>query len=146
MRWPSAEVDVSAQLVEKLVRAQHPDLITGVIREMSPGFDNSIWRLGEDLVVRLPRRQVAVTLIENEQRWLPELARQLPLMVPAPIRVGRPSEDFPWPWTIAVWIEGTPGNVVDPSVLCRAAEPMGNFFRAMHHDRPTMRQPTSSAA
>jgi len=127
---------VSADLVEKLVHAQHPDLITGVIREMSPGFDNSIWRLGEKLVVRLPRRQIAVALIENEQRWLPELARRLPLMVPTPIRVGRPNEDFPWPWTIAKWIEGTPGNEVDPSVLTSAARPLGGFFRALHHDAP----------
>jgi aminoglycoside phosphotransferase (APT) family kinase protein len=136
VRWPSAEVDVSADLVERLVRAQHPDLITGVIREMPPGFDNSIWRLGEELVVRLPRRQVAVALIESEQRWLPELARRLPLLVPKPVRVGRPSEDFPWPWTIALWIEGTPGNEVDPNALRRAARPLGDFFRALHHDAP----------
>jgi aminoglycoside phosphotransferase (APT) family kinase protein len=128
---------MSADLVETLVRTQHPDLVKGPIREMSPGFDNSIWRLGEEYVVRLPRRQVAVALIESEQRWLPEMALRLPLLIPAPIRVGRPSEDFPWPWTIARWIEGTPGNDVDPRVLSRAATPLGRFLRAMHHDAPT---------
>jgi aminoglycoside phosphotransferase (APT) family kinase protein len=49
------------------------------------------------LVVRLPRRQAAVPLIESEQRWLPELAPRLPLAIPTPVRVGRPSERFPWP-------------------------------------------------
>jgi len=122
--------------VAALVRSQHPDLIDGEIREMSPGFDNTIWRLGEELVVRLPRRQVAVKLIESEQRWLPELAPQLPLAIPTPIRVGRPSETFPWPWSIAKWIDGTPGNVVDPSVLGGAAPLLGSFFRALHHDAP----------
>ncbi len=135
MRWPSAEVDVSADLVRELVRRQHPDL-GGDVREMTPGFDNSIWRLGADLVVRLPRRQVAVALIENEQRWLPELAPRLPLSVPTPIRVGRPSELFSWPWTIAKWIEGTPGNLVEPRVLGAAAADLGGFLRALHRDAP----------
>ena len=74
VRWPSAEVDVSANLVRELVRRQHPDLASDDVREMTPGFDNTIWRLGTDLVVRLPRRQLAVSLIESEQRWLPVLA------------------------------------------------------------------------
>jgi aminoglycoside phosphotransferase (APT) family kinase protein len=119
-----------------LLRAQHPDLIEGVVREVPPGFDNTIWRLGEELVVRLPRRQIAVPLLENEQRWLPGLALRLPLLVPLPVRVGRPSEDFPWPWSIAKWVEGTPGNEVNPDVLGRAATPLGSFFRALHHGAP----------
>ena len=127
---------MNATLVEELVRRQHPDLISGEIREMSPGFDNTIWRLGDELVVRLPRRKIAVALIESEQRWLPELAARLPLLIPTPIRVGRPSELFPWPWTIARWIEGTPGNEVDPRVLGPAAARLGQFLRAFHHDAP----------
>ena len=136
VRWPSAEIEVSADLVEQLVQSQHPDLINAGIREMTPGFDNTIWRLGDNLVVRLPRRQVAVALMRNEQRWLPELAHRLPLAIPTPIRVGRPSELFPWPWTIAQWIEGSPGNRVDPTVLAGAAIPLGTFFRALHRDAP----------
>jgi aminoglycoside phosphotransferase (APT) family kinase protein len=103
---------------------------------MAPGFDNTIWRLGEELVVRLPRRLVAVQLIENEQRWLPELAPRLPLSIPTPVRVGRPSEMFGWPWTIAKWIDGTPGNLLDPGALGPSAPLLGSFLRAMHHDAP----------
>src|SRR5580693_9225743 len=94
VRWPIAEVDMSADLVAALVRSQHPDLVDVEIREMSPGFDNTIWRLGDELMVRLPRRQVAVSLIESEQRWLPLLAPRLPVAIPTPVRVGRPSEMF----------------------------------------------------
>jgi aminoglycoside phosphotransferase (APT) family kinase protein len=136
VRWPDAEVEMSASLVEELVRRQHPDLLTGTIRELPSGFDNTIWRLGDELVIRIPRRRVAVQLIEAEQRWLPELARRLPLQVPSPLRIGAPSDLFPWPWTITRWIEGTPGNVVDPSVLSNAAVPLGEFFSALHHDAP----------
>jgi aminoglycoside phosphotransferase (APT) family kinase protein len=103
---------------------------------MPSGFDNSIWRLGDSLVVRVPRRLVAVPLIESEQRWLPELAPLLPLSIPTPIRVGLPSELFPWPWTIARWINGTPGNTVDDSVLGTSAARLGGFFRALHRDAP----------
>lgn len=127
---------MTAALVEELVRRQHPDLLGGPLREMTPGFDNTIWRLGADLVVRVPRRDVAVRLIESEQRWLPELAPRLPLLTPAPLRVGVPSDLFPWPWTIARWIEGTPGNLVDPSLLANVALPLGRFLRALHRDAP----------
>lgn len=136
MRWPDAEIEVNASLVEELVRRQHPDLGDGAVFEMSPGFDNTIWRLGGDLVVRLPRRQLAVALIETEHKWLPELAPRLPLLVPTPVRVGQPSELFPWPWTIARWIEGTPGNEVDPATRGRAAVTLGEFLRALHSDAP----------
>lgn len=137
VRWPDAEIEVTATLVEELVRRQHPDIAVGEIREMSPGFDNSIWRLGDDLVVRLPRRQVAVRLIESEQRWLPEFEPRLALSIPTPVREGRPSELFPWPWTIAKWIEGTPGNEVDLASRGRAALPLGQFFRSLHRVAPS---------
>jgi len=127
---------MDATLVAQLVQSQHPDLISGDIREMSSGFDNTIWRLGDDYVVRVPRRLVAVPLIESEQRWLPELAPRLPLAIPTPVRVGRPSDLFAWPWTISRWIEGTPGNAVDPAVLVGAAVPLGAFFRALHVAAP----------
>jgi aminoglycoside phosphotransferase (APT) family kinase protein len=136
VRWPNAEVEMNAALVEELVRRQHPDLLHGPLREMPPGFDNTIWRLGDDLVVRLPRREAGVALIESEQRWLRELAARLPLLIPVPLRVGVASDLFPWPWTIARWIEGTPGNLVDPAELPHVARPLGRFFRALHRDAP----------
>jgi aminoglycoside phosphotransferase (APT) family kinase protein len=126
---------MNATIVEELVRHQHPDLI-GPLREIPSGFDNTIWRLGDDLVVRLPRRHVAARLIESEQRWLPEIAPRLSLLIPTPLRVGTPSDLFPWPWTIARWIEGTPGNVVEPELLRHVASPLGKFFRALHRDAP----------
>jgi aminoglycoside phosphotransferase (APT) family kinase protein len=134
--WPGAEIDVEEALVRRLIQSQHPDLISGSIQEVPSGFDNTIWRLGDDLVVRLPRRQIAVSLIENEQRWLPLLATRLPLRVPIPVRVGTHSDIFPWPWTIASWIKGTPGNEVNPDALSSAAAPLGSFLRALHHDAP----------
>jgi aminoglycoside phosphotransferase (APT) family kinase protein len=73
---------------------------------LANGWDNAMFRLGEDMAIRLPRRSAAVQLLEHEQRWLPLLQPQLPLPVPAPIRVGRPQNTYPWPWSITPWIEG----------------------------------------
>jgi aminoglycoside phosphotransferase (APT) family kinase protein len=63
-------------------------------------------RLGDDLVVRLPRRSARITTIELEQRWLPFLAPQLPLPVPVPVGFGRPSADFPVGWSVLRWLDG----------------------------------------
>ncbi len=80
---PTAEIEVAADVVAALVQAQHPDL-AAPLRRVANGWDNVIFRLGEDLAVRLPRRAVAVTLIENEQRWLSVLAPQTARGGPGP--------------------------------------------------------------
>jgi aminoglycoside phosphotransferase (APT) family kinase protein len=123
-------------LVSDLLRRQHPDFADHEIRQATSGFDNTIWRLGDDFVVRLPRRAIGAVLMEHELRWLPELAPRLPLQVPTPIRAGRPSTQFAWPWSIAKWIEGSPGNSVPVETLRNAAEPLGRFLRYLHVDAP----------
>ncbi len=66
-----------------------------------------MFRLGDDLVVRLPRRAMSAALVEHEHRWLPVLAPGLPLGVPAPVRLGRPALGYPWSWTVCPWLPGT---------------------------------------
>lgn len=73
---------------------------------MSSGWDNELFRLGDDYVVRMPRRVIAVPLIEHEQRWLPELRRLVEVPIPVPIAIGMPSDDYAWPWSIARWLPG----------------------------------------
>ena len=68
--------------------AQEPDLSHLSVRLMAHGWDNVMYRLGDELAVRLPRRAVAAGLIVHEQRWLPVVAPRLPLPVPAPVRAG----------------------------------------------------------
>lgn len=97
---PAAEIDIDADLVRALLDDQHPDLAGEPIRLVANGWDNVLFRLGEELVVRLPRRALAVPLVLHEQRWLPQLAPRLPLPIPAPVRVGLPGTGFPWPWEV----------------------------------------------
>jgi len=124
-------------LVSDLLRLQHPDLADLEIRSETSGFDNTTWRLGDQFLVRLPRRAIGAVLMEHEHRWLPELAPRLPLKVPTPIRIGRPSPQFAWPWSVVEWIEGSPGNTVPELTLRNGAEPLGRFLRSLHTDSPT---------
>jgi aminoglycoside phosphotransferase (APT) family kinase protein len=127
---------MDATLVSELLRLQHPDFADFDIRPATSGFDNTIWRLGDDFVVRLPRRAVGAVLMEHELRWLPELAPRLPLQVPTPLRAGQPCAQFAWPWSIAKWIEGSPGNTLPSDSLRSAAGPLGWFLRCLHVDAP----------
>lgn len=105
---PPPDVEITAPLVRGLLATQHPDLADLPLHHADGGWDNEMWRLGDDLAVRLPRRTFGATAAEHEQRWVPELARLLGLAVPLPVRVGRPAAGYPYPWTVVRWVAGTP--------------------------------------
>jgi len=76
---PPAEVTIDLPLVRALIEEQHNDLAHLPLTDIGEGWDNRLFRLGDDLAVRVPRRAISAALIEQEQRWLPQLAPQLPL-------------------------------------------------------------------
>ena len=86
---------IDTALVAGLLAEQHPDLAHLPVQMVEAGWDNALFRLGEDLAVRLPRRAAAAPLIIHEQRWLPLLAAQLTLPIPAPVREGAPARSYP---------------------------------------------------
>src|SRR5215216_3227940 len=91
---PAAEVVIDAALVAELLAEQHPDLAHLPLRAVDAGWDNALFRLGDQLAVRLPRRAIAAPLIVHEQAWLPRLAEQLALPIPAPTRIGTPARGY----------------------------------------------------
>lgn len=131
MDTPPAEVAVDAELVDRLVRAQHPSLV-GPVTWMSSGWDNELFRLGSDFVVRMPRRAIAVPLIENELAWLPTLQQLVAVPLPVPVAAGVPSPDFAWPWSIARWIPGEPVAQLPVPARDGLVEPLADFVRALH--------------
>lgn len=133
---PGAEVEIDADLVRALVESQYPDLASLPVTHLSNGWDNVSFRLGRDRVVRLPRREIAVRLIEHEATWLPILAPSLPLPVPVPERVGRPGEGYPWPWLIVPFLPGTPAAIADEVDHAACANLMASFLRALHQPAP----------
>ena len=133
---PPAEVLIDTHLVQTLLLEQHPDLAHLPLTQMGEGWDNAVFRLGEDLAVRLPRRAASAPMVEHELRWLPEIAPRLPLPVPTPIRAGRPGSGFPWAWSIVKWFPGTNAAtdaLRDPRAVAIA---LGGFLRALHQPAP----------
>ncbi len=133
---PPAEMEVDEQLVRRLLLDQHPDLAHLPLQWADAGWDNVLWRLGDELAVRLPRRQTAVALTLKEQRWLPLLADQLPLPVPRPVRMGRPGGGFPWPWTVVRFVAGEPGDRHPLTDGPGAAKQLATFLQALHVPAP----------
>ncbi len=129
------DIKIDRELVRSLLADQHPDLAGLEIREVGGGWDNMMWRLGDELAVRLPRLARAPALLRSEQRWLPALASRLPLPVPTPVRVGEPSALFPETWTVTRWVVGVPADQ-EPISRPDAADSLAEFLRALHRTAP----------
>lgn len=130
------EVEITEDLVRSLLLAQHPDLADRSLARVDAGWDNVTFRLGTDLVVRLPRRALAAPLIRHEQRWLPHLAPTLPLPVPTPVRVGAPTDRYPWAWSVTPWFPGRPASLDPPLDWDETAASLGRFLTALHQPAP----------
>src|SRR5690349_12620075 len=101
------EVEVDDRVVRRLLQTQMPDLADRPLSIVEPwGTDNAIWRLGDDLVVRLPRIHWAVAQIEQEALWLPRLGPHLPVAVPRPVAIGEPGDGYPYRWAVHEWLPG----------------------------------------
>lgn len=106
MHPPVADVTIDADLVRALLTAQHPDLAALPLSPVIEGWDNAMFRLGDDLAVRLPRRALGARLGETEWEWLPRISRSLTFPVPVPARLGEPGNGYPWRWSVVPWIKG----------------------------------------
>ena len=125
------EILTDAGLVTRLLAGQFPqwaDLPLDPVQ--SAGTDNAIYRLGDDMAVRLPRIHWAIRQVDKEQRWLPRLAPHLPLALPVPLRMGEPGEGYPFPWAVYEWLPGESADGTLPD-LDRAAVDLAGFVRAL---------------
>ncbi len=120
-------------LVRHLVSAQFPQWARLPVRSVGAGgWDNRSFRLGEDMIVRLPSAAAYAAQVEKEQRWLPRLAPLLPIRIPMPLGVGEPADGYPWKWSIYRWIEGeaaAPEDVADSGAF---AASVAGFLVALH--------------
>ncbi|RSN70989.1 phosphotransferase [Actinomadura sp. WAC 06369] len=132
-----SEIEITAGLVRGLLRDQHPDLAGRPVRLGARGWDNQLWRLGDDLAVRLPWATASADeLLRKEHAWLPVLAPGLPLPVPVPQRLGEPSARFPRPWIVTTWVPGTPADRAPVARGAEAADALAAFLTALHRPAP----------
>jgi aminoglycoside phosphotransferase (APT) family kinase protein len=133
------EADTDGSLVRRLLAAQFPqwaDLPVELVD--SAGTSNAMYRLGEDMVVRLPRMKGAADDVEREHHWLPRLAPALPVAVPVPLGIGRPGGGYPWPWSVYRWLDGEcprVGGAADEDGV--PARDLAEFVAALRRIDPT---------
>jgi aminoglycoside phosphotransferase (APT) family kinase protein len=96
------------------------------------GWDNTTFRLGDGMKVRLPTAERYVAQVEKERRWLPLLAPHLPLPIPAPIAAGVPGGGYPFPWSVYEWLEGRPASRENIGDLARFATDLAAFLQALY--------------
>ncbi len=121
-----------------MIAAQFPRWAGLPIRPVDlDGWDNTTFRLGEDMSVRLPSAERYAAQVEKEHRWLPKLAPLLPLPIPTPLAKGAPTDDYPFPWSVYRWIEGENaaiGRIADPVEF---ATTLAAFLTALYRIDPT---------
>lgn len=101
------ELDVSDDLVRELVVRQLPDLAGQELTRLpGSGSSNLLYRLGGDLLVRLPRQPGGSATIDKEASYLPLLSRALPVALPTIVAVGRPGLGYPERWSVVRWLDG----------------------------------------
>jgi aminoglycoside phosphotransferase (APT) family kinase protein len=134
----AGEVHTDASLVRRLLAAQFPQWANLPIEPVpSAGTDNALYRLGDDMAVRLPRIHWATGQADKEQKWLPRLAPLLPLAIPVPLAKGAPGEGYPWQWAVYRWLEGENATVECVADPRQAAQDLAHFIAALQRIDPT---------
>jgi aminoglycoside phosphotransferase (APT) family kinase protein len=130
------EVTVDETVVRRLLAAQFPEWADLPLEAVEPrGTDNRLFRLGGELVVRLPCRERTVATLVRERTWLPRLAG-LPLEIPLPVAAGKPGAGYPWTWSVYRWLEGE--NAIDAPIadLAQAAVDLAALLEALQRFDP----------
>jgi aminoglycoside phosphotransferase (APT) family kinase protein len=138
------EVTTDVELVRGLVAAQFREWASLPLERVpSHGTDNALYRLGDDMVVRLPRIGWAVSGLERELEWLPRLAPRLPVEIPVPLATGTPENGYPWPWAVYRWLSGETPSVAqtgDRDSLARDVVALIRGFRQIDLEGPPCRR------
>ena len=128
---------IDAALVRHLVAAQFSHWADLPVSPVLPGgWDNRLFHLGEQLVVRMPSASVYAAQVEKEHAWLPQLAPFLPLSIPVPLAIGEPAKDYPWRWSIYKWIDGDAATLARISELRDFATALAQFLIALQRINP----------
>ena len=127
------ELDIPVDLVRRLLADQLPQWADLPVRRVaSSGTDNAMFRLGDDMVVRMPRIHWASGGVDHEARWLPRL--DLPVQIPRLLAVGTPADGYPWTWSVLTWVPGENpvlGQVPDPVTFARDVAALVRAIRAI---------------
>jgi aminoglycoside phosphotransferase (APT) family kinase protein len=132
------EIRVDEPLARRLIAEQFPEVEQRSLRLLGEGWDNTMWLVDEEWVFRFPRRAMVIPGLENEIVHLPRLAHLLPLSIPVPTLIGRPSEGFEWPFYGAPFLPGRELAEADIGDETRVllGRRLGEFLCALHSLEP----------
>ena len=123
MKMHDDEFVITAAMVESLVAEQFPEWSGLPVKAVeSSGTVNALFRLGDQLLVRLPRIESGAEGVAHENQWLPRIAPHVSVAIPEVRGMGLPCELFPYPWSIRTWVQGSnpaSGNEADDTDLAR---------------------------
>ena len=126
--------DITPDLAGKLIAEQFPEFADlPIISVEQQGHDNRTYRLGKDMLIRMPTEESYALKVLKEQDLLPQLAPHLTFSIPVPIKMGAPSNDYPYPFSIYKWLEGTSINllVLDNDCLEKLAFDLAKFLKEL---------------
>jgi len=128
---------VDDAVARRLITAQFPQWSHLEVRPVDmQGWDNRTFRLGDEMLVRLPTAEEYALAVRKEQRWLPILAPALPLEIPVPLAGGVPGEGFPHDWSVYRWIDGDPADRVDVADMTTFAVDLAEFLLSLRQVDP----------
>jgi aminoglycoside phosphotransferase (APT) family kinase protein/RimJ/RimL family protein N-acetyltransferase len=126
------EFHIDQPLVQKLIAQQFPEWTSLELKPVSTaGTDHALYRLGKEMVIRLPKIGWAVENVDKEYFWLPKIAPFLPISIPLPIAKGQPTNEYPYPWSIYNWLEGNNPKVGALLYPIALANELGAFIRTV---------------
>ena len=134
----SDKLEITLSLAVELVAEQFAQWAHLSIKPIElSGFDNRTFRLGEEVLIKLPSAEEYAPQVQKEQKWLPILAPHLSFRIPEPLAMGQPSKNYPWNWSVYRWIEGESANTlfIDDLHLQLIASHLAQFSHEMEVPR-----------
>jgi aminoglycoside phosphotransferase (APT) family kinase protein len=128
-----AQIVVDEALARRLL-GQFPEVEIETLRPLAFGWDYTIWVVNDLYAFRFPRRQMVIPGTRREVAILPKLAPLLPSPVPAPLHVGHPTEEYPWPFYGSLLLPGkeiSEAGLVGETRVAVALQ-LGAFLRSLH--------------
>lgn len=125
---------ITIELAKKLISTQFPEYTGLTVTEVEQqGHDNRTYRVGDDMLIRMPTTDSYALKVPQEQELLPKLAKYLSVPIPAPLKMGQPSEDYPYPFSIYKWLEGRSANhlTIDEQSLESLAFELASFLKEL---------------
>lgn len=125
---------VTLNLAHKLIATQFPQWqLLPIIPVNSSGTDHALFKLGNTMVIRLPKTENAAQQIDKELVWLPQLASCIPYALPTPLAQGNPTQEFSFSWSIYQWLNGKTAFTVTTKAInyTRLAVDLAQFITSL---------------